>query len=100
MIVEPGGLVVGRVHDRDDVRMPDARGQLRLADEALRQRRVVHRQGRGKDLERHLDLERLVRGQVNRAHAAAAQLADGPATSDDVAGLNFSDEWGHEHSFS
>jgi hypothetical protein len=36
-----------------------------------------------------------VRGEIDRADAAAAELADGPATSDDVARLNFSDHRGH-----
>jgi hypothetical protein len=44
-VVEPGRLVVRRVHDRDDVGMADARRELRLADETLRQRRVVDREG-------------------------------------------------------
>ncbi len=91
---------MGGVHDGDDVRVPDARRQLRFADEAFREGRVVEREGGVEDFDGDFDLEGLVGGEVDGAHAAAAEFADGPATSDDVAGLNFSDEWRHEHGFS
>ena len=66
--------VLGRpgLVDRDDVRMVDRRGQLRLAQEAVTERFVLGEAG-GKQLERDLPLEPQILGQVDDAHAAPAQ---------------------------
>jgi hypothetical protein len=77
--------------------MADARGDLRLANEALGQRGVIHRERGGKNLERNLDLEGLVIGQVDGADAAAPEFTDDPATSDHVARFDFADHRGHHH---
>ena len=98
-IIGAAGLIERRIHHRDHIGMPDARGQLRLADEALAQGRIVQRQRRGKNLDRHLNLQRLVIGEVNGAHAAAAQFANDPAPADDIARLDFAHQRWHEHSF-
>ena len=66
--------VVGRpgLVDRDDVRMVDRRGQLRLAQEAVAERLVLGEAG-SQQLERNLPLEPQILGQVDDAHAAPAQ---------------------------
>ncbi len=58
--------------DRDDVRMVDRRGQLRLAEEAVTERFVLGEAG-GQQLERNSPLEPQILGQVDDAHAAPAQ---------------------------
>ncbi len=79
--------------------MADTRCELRLADEALGERGVVERERGRKDLERDLDLEGLVLGEVNGADAAAAELADGTAAADNVARLDFPHHGWHDHTF-
>ena len=66
--------VLGRpsLVDRDDVRMVDRRGQLRLAQEAVTERFVLGEAG-SQQLERNLPLEPQILGQVDDAHAAPAQ---------------------------
>ena len=66
--------VLGRpgLVDRDDVRMVDRRGQLRLAQEAVTERLVLG-EARSQQLERDLPLEPQILGQVDDAHAAQAQ---------------------------
>ena len=66
--------VLGRpgLVDRDDVRMVDRRGQLRLTKEALAERLVLG-EARSEQLERNLPLEPQILGQVDDAHAAPAQ---------------------------
>ena len=61
-----------RLVDRDDVRMVDRRGQLRLAQEAVT-KRFVSGQAGGQQLQRDLPLEPQILGQVDDAHAAEAQ---------------------------
>ena len=66
--------VLGRpgLVDRDDVRMVDRGGQLRLAQEAVTERLVLGEAG-GQQLERNPPLEPQILGQVDDAHAAEAQ---------------------------
>ena len=63
--------VLGRpgLVDRDDVRMVDRRGQLRLAQEAVAERLVLGEAG-GEQLERDPPLQPQILGQVDDAHAA------------------------------
>ncbi len=67
-------VVVGRpgLVDRDDVRVVDRRGQLRLVQEAITERLVLGEVG-GEELERNPPLERQILGQVDDAHAAPAE---------------------------
>ena len=66
--------VLGRpgLVDRDDVRMVDRGGQLRLAQEAIAERLVLG-EARSEQLEGDLPLEPQILGQVHDAHAAEAQ---------------------------
>ncbi len=66
--------VLGRpgLVDRDDVRMVDRRGQLRLAQEAVTERLVLGEAG-SQQLERNPPLEPQILGQVDDAHAAQAE---------------------------
>ena len=66
--------VVGRpgLVDRDDVRMVDRRGELRLAQEPVTERLVLGEAG-GEQLERDPPLEPQVLGQVDDAHPAEAE---------------------------
>ena len=66
--------VLGRpgLVDRDDVRMVDRRGQLRLAQEAVTERLVLC-EVRGQELERNPPLEPQILSQVDDAHAAPAE---------------------------
>jgi hypothetical protein len=50
--------------------MAEARHRARLADEALREGRILAQLGR-QDLHRHVAVELLVDGPVDRAHPAA-----------------------------
>jgi hypothetical protein len=61
------------VIDRDDVRVVDGRGGLRLLDEPLPDR-LVPRQRRGQHLERDPPVQPLVAGQENHSHSAGANL--------------------------
>ena len=58
--------------DRNDVRMVERGGQLRLAQEALPEALVARVLGR-EDLQRHRPTEIRVPGAVDRAHAAASE---------------------------
>ena len=58
--------------DRDDVRMVDRCGQLRLAQEAVAERLVLGEAG-SEQLERNPPLEPQILGQVDDAHPAEAQ---------------------------
>ena len=58
--------------DRDDVRMVDRRGQLRLAQEAITERRVLDETG-SQQLERNSPLQPQILGHVDDAHAAPAK---------------------------
>ena len=60
--------------DADDVTMVQARGDARLAQEALAEIRIGQ-QRRRHDLERNFALHRFLQRQVNGRHAAAAELA-------------------------
>ena len=75
--------VLGRpgLVDRDDVRMVDRRGQLRLAQEWASERLVLGEPPR-QQLERDLPLEPQVLGQVDDAHAAPAQQRLDPVTGE------------------
>ena len=66
--------VLGRpsLVDRDDVRMVDRRGQLRLAQEPVTERLVLG-EARSEQLEGNLPLEPQILGQVDDAHATDAQ---------------------------
>ena len=66
--------IVGRpsLIDRDDVRMVDRRGQLRLVQEAVTER-FVHGEAGGQQLQRDAPLEPQILGQVDDAHATPAQ---------------------------
>ncbi len=66
-LAELAGLV-----DRDDVRVVDRGRELRLAQEAVAERFVLGEVG-GEELERDVALQALVLGQVDDAHAAAAE---------------------------
>ncbi len=92
---EAGRLIERGIHHCDDIGMPDAGGELRLQNEAFRQRGILQRKGRGEDLQRDIDAQRLVGGEVNGADAAPTEFANGAATSDDVSWLNFADQLGH-----
>jgi hypothetical protein len=67
--------------DRHDVRMLGRGGSVRLAHEALPERRVGREVG-GQDLERHLALGERLRGQVDHAHAASPDLGLDPIAGD------------------
>ena len=71
--------VLGRpsLIDRDDVRMIDRRGQLRLAQEAVTERLVLGEAG-SEQLERNPPLEPQILGQVDDAHAAQAEQRHDP----------------------
>jgi len=58
--------------DRDDVRMVDRRGQLRLTQEAVAERFVLGEAG-SEELQRDLPLQPQIFGQVDHAHAAPAE---------------------------
>jgi hypothetical protein len=60
------------VEDRHDVRVIQAGGQLRLAQEALAKARVLRQFG-GQQLQRHLALEAQLLGQVDDPHSATAE---------------------------
>jgi len=66
----PGDLA--RVVDRDDRRMVERCGQPRLAQEALAEPNVLGELG-GKQLQRHVPVEREVARPVHDAHPTAAQ---------------------------
>ena len=66
-VARPAGLV-----DRDDVRVVDRRGQLRLAQEPVAERFIAG-EALGEQLESDPPLEPEVLGQVDDAHAAPAQ---------------------------
>ena len=65
-------LVLAGVVDRDDVRMVERGGELRLAQEALSEAPVLG-QLRCEQLEGDLAVERKVVGPVDDAHPAAAE---------------------------
>ena len=64
--------LLARVVDRDDVGVVDRRRDLRLAQEAAPDRRVLHERG-GDDLQRDLAVERELRRPVHDPHAAATR---------------------------
>ena len=66
--------VDGEVEDRDDVRMPEARGGAALTEEALAQDGGVL-VGRAHDLDRDLVAEEQPLGAIHLAHAADAEAA-------------------------
>ena len=68
-----GALRLAAVVDRDDVRMGEPGGVLRLAPEALHER-VVRRVAVVEDLDRDAAAELLVLREVDVRHAARAQL--------------------------
>ena len=70
-----------RLVDRDDVRMVDGRGQLRLAQEAVTERFVPGEAG-SKQLQRHPPLQPQILGQVDDAHPAEAQQRLDPVAGD------------------
>ncbi len=72
-----GALGLAPVVDRDDVRVREAGGVLRLAAEALDERLVV-RVAVVQDLDRNPAPELLVLGQVDVCHPARAELPDDP----------------------
>ena len=67
--------------DRDDVRMVDRRGQLRLTQEAVTERFVLG-EGGSQQFERNPPLEPEVLGQVDDAHAAQAQQLLAPVAGE------------------
>ena len=67
--------------DRDDVRMVDRRGQLRLVEEAVTERFVLGEAG-SEQLERDLPLESQILGQVDDAHPAPAQQRFDPVAGE------------------
>ena len=67
-------VVRAGVEDRDDVRVPDARGGLRLAAEALHEAVVVG-ELRREDLHGDGPTQHRVRAEEDLGHAAAAELA-------------------------
>ena len=69
-----GALGLAAVEDRDDVRVREPGGVLRLAAEALDELLVV-RVPLVEDLDRDAPPERLVLGEVDGRHAAGAELA-------------------------
>ena len=75
--------VLGRpsLVDRDDVRMVDRRGQLRLAQEAATERFVLGESG-SEQLERNPPLEPQILGHVDDAHAAPAEQRLDPITGE------------------
>ena len=70
-----GALGLAAVVDRDDVRMREPGGVLRLAPEALHER-VVGRVAVVEDLDRDPAAELLVLGEVDLRHPARTELAD------------------------
>ena len=66
-----------RLVDRDDVRVVDRGGQLRLAQEAVAERRVLGDPG-GEQLQRNAPLQPQILGQVDDPHAADAQQGFDP----------------------
>jgi hypothetical protein len=75
--------VLGRpgLVDRDDVRMVDRRGQLRLAQEAVAERFVLGQAG-SQQLQRDSPLEPQILGQVDDAHAAQAEQGIDPVAGE------------------
>ena len=65
-------VLLARVVDRDDVRMVERRGDLRLRDEAAAEGRVARERGRDQ-LDRHVPVEREVGRPVDDAHTALAR---------------------------
>ena len=76
-------VVPGRtgLEDRDDVRMVDRRGQLRLAQEAVAERLVLGEAG-SEQLERNPPLEPQIFGQVDDAHATPAEQRFDPVAGE------------------
>lgn len=83
-VVEARGLVEVGVHDGDDIGVADAGSELGFADEALRDFGAFAGHDGRQDLERHVDLQRGVGGEVDGAHAAGAELADDLTSTDDI----------------
>ena len=74
-------VALARLVDRNDARMVDRRGQLRLAQETLAEGPVLGQAG-GEHLERHLPLQAQVLGQVDDAHAALAEQRFDPVSGE------------------
>ena len=70
-----------RLIDDDDVRVAERAGDVRLAQEALDQLRILGAERR-QLLERHQPLQIGLARQVDRGHAAAAQLAQNLVSTD------------------
>ena len=76
-------VIPGRtgLEDRDDVRMVDRRGQLRLAQEAVAERLVLGEAG-SEQFERNPPLEPQILGQVDDAHATPAEQRFDPVAGE------------------
>ena len=70
--LEQHAVLLARVVDRDDVRMVERRGDLRLRDEAAAEGRVVRQRGRDQ-LDGDVPVEREVGRPVDDAHATLAR---------------------------
>ena len=85
--VKPLLLIEAAVMDGDEVRMTDARGDLRLTEEALDVASVLLRDGREQDLHRIEGVQHLVTDEIDRAKAAVAQQPFDDVAVELLAGL-------------